>query len=134
MNRGWFFAGASVSWQVFREERQSPNTVTGAEYEARTTSLVPVLAKGHYAWHHGNLHSFIGLGIGGMLFRRSMEERATETVDNTWYFAASSDAGVSYRVTPDIALDGKVLYVGGYKQGEAPPQMVQLFFGLTFVY
>lgn len=132
--KGWVFWGASVSWQVFRDERQSPNTVTGAQFEARTSSLVPVLATGHYRWGHDKLSTFAGLGFGGMLFRQTMEQRATETVTSEWYLAASGDAGVAYRLTPDVALEGKARFVGGFKKGKAPPQMAQLSFGVTFIY
>lgn len=126
--------GLGTSWQVFRERRQAPGTATGAEFEHRTTSLLPVLATGYYVWRYGAMRTFAGAGVGAMMSRRTLEAQAEKTVDTTWYVAASGVAGVVYELTPGFGLETKFRYVGGYKNSYRPLGMVQLALGFVFFY
>jgi hypothetical protein len=126
--------GLGTSWQVFRERRQAPGTLTGAEFEDRTTSLLPVLATGYYVWRHGAMRTFVGAGVGAMMSRLSLEAQAEKTVDITWYVAASGVAGAVYELTPGFGLESKFRYVGGYKSSYKPVGMMQLTLGFVFFY
>jgi hypothetical protein len=126
--------GLGVSWQIFRDERQAPGTPSGAEFEARTTSIFPMLATGYYVRQHGALRTFVGAGLGAMLFRRTLEAQAEETTDNSWYGAVSGLVGVLYEITPGFGMETKLRYVGGFKSGHQPPHMLQVTAGITFFY
>jgi hypothetical protein len=132
---GWgFFSGVAASWQIFREERQSPSTITGAKFEALTTSLVPILATGHYVWSSGRLQPFVGGGIGAMLNKRTLESLGEQVVDKEWYTAVSGDGGMYYTVGDGVGLMARARYVGGFKRGKTAPQMLQFSMGIIFIY
>mgnify|MGYP001823062460 CR=1 FL=1 len=129
-----FKIGFLSSWQVFREDKRAPATFSGAEYERHTTSLLPVLATANYAWHHGAMRTFVGIGGGMMLSRRTLAALAEKTVSNTWYIAATGLAGAVYEITPGFGLEGKMRYAGGYKDGYKPLGMVQMTLGFVFFF
>jgi hypothetical protein len=129
-----FVGGLGVSWQVFRDEKQAPGTPSGAEFEARTTSLVPVLATAYFRSKHGMLQTFFGVGVGTMLYRRTLEERGEETIDKTWYAAASVTAGGLVEVSSGFGVESKLRYDAGFKKGYKSPQMIQLTLGFIFIY
>ncbi len=126
--------GIGISWQVFRDQREAPETLSGAKYEARTTSLLPLMASGYYNLNRGRLRATIGAGVGGMLEIRTLAAQAEETTDNTWYGAASGFAGAFYELSPGFGGEAKLRYVGGFKGGHKPLGMVQVTFGFTFYY
>jgi hypothetical protein len=126
--------GFATSWQVFREHKSAPGTQSGAQYERHTASLVPVLATANYIWHHGAMRTFVGMGGGMMMSRRTLAALAEETVDTTWYIAASGLAGAVYELTAGFGLEGKMRYVGGYKDGYKPLGMVQMTLGFVFFF
>jgi hypothetical protein len=129
-----FRVGLGVSWQIFREERQAPGTSSGAQYENRTVSLVPVLASGYYLWRHGSLRTFLGAGVGGMMSHRKFEAQAEETRDKTWYVSASGFAGALIELTPGFGLETRLRYVGGFKKDVEAIGMVQWTLGIIYIY
>jgi hypothetical protein len=118
----FFIAGLGVSWQVFHEEKQAPGTPSGAEYEARKRSLVPVLASAYFRLNRDRLRTFVGAGVGAMMDRRTLEAQAEETTDKTWY------------VTPGFGAETKLRYVAGFKKDHKSPQMMQVTLGFLFFY
>jgi hypothetical protein len=129
-----FRLGLGVSWQVFRDERQAPGTPSGAEFENRTTSLVPVLASGYYLLGSGTLRTYVGGGVGGMMSQRTLDAQAEETKDKTWYVSASGFAGALYALTPGFGLDTRLCYIGGFKSDNEPIGMVQWKLGIIYIY
>ena len=126
--------GIGISWQVFHDEKEAPGTLSGAQYETWTTSLLPLMASGYYLWNHGKIRTIIGGGVGGMLERRTLAAQAEETTEKTWYMAASGLAGAFYEMSPAFGLEAKLRYVGGFKGGIKPLGMVQATIGITFLY
>ena len=130
----FFILGLGVSWQVFRDEKQAPGTPSGAEYEARERSLVPLLASAYFRLNRARLRAFVGAGVGAMLDRRSLGAQAEKTIDKTWYVACSATAGAVFKVTPGFGAEAKFRYVAGLKKDYKSPQMVQVTFGFTFFF
>jgi hypothetical protein len=129
-----FRLGMGISWQIFREERQAPGTPTGAQFENRTTSLVPVLASGYYLLGGGTLRTYVGGGVGGMMSHRKLDAQAEETTDTTWYVSASGFAGALYALTPGFGFETRLCYVGGFKSDIEPIGMVQWKLGIIYIY
>ena len=130
----FFIAGLGVSWQVFRDEKQAPGTPSGAQYEARKRSLVPVLATAYFRLNRARLRTFVGAGVGAMLDRQTLEAQGVETTDDTWYVAFSATAGAVFKVTPDFGAETKLRYVAGFKKEHKSPQMMQVTLGFLFFY
>ena len=130
----FFIAGLGMTWQVFRDEKQAPGTPSGAEYEARKRSLVPVMGTAYFRLNRSRLHTFVGTGVGVMLDRKTLEAQAVETTDDTWYVAFSATAGAVFEVTPGFGVETKVRYVAGLKKDHKSPQMMQMTFGFTFFF
>ena len=130
----YFIAGLGVSWQVFRDEKQAPGTPSGAQYEARDRSLVPLLANAYFRLNRDRLRAFVGAGVGAMLDRRSLGAQAEKTIDKTWYVACSATAGAVFKVTPGFGAETKFRYVAGLKKDYKSPQMIQMTFGFTFFF
>jgi hypothetical protein len=130
----YFIAGLGVSWQVFRDEKQAPGTPSGAEYEARKRSLVPVMGTAYFRLNRSRLRTFVGAGIGAMLDRKTLQAQAVETTDDTWYVAVSATAGALFEVTPGFGAETKLRYVAGFKKDHKSLMMMQLTLGLTFFF
>ena len=130
----FFIAGLGVSWQVFRDEKQAPGTPSGAEYEARKRSLVPVMGTAYFRLDRARLSTFVGTGVGVMLDRKTLEAQAVETTDDTWYVAFSATAGAVFEVTPGFGAETKLRYVAGFKKDQKSPMMMQLTLGFTFFF
>lgn len=126
--------GIGISWQVFREEKEAPGTLTGAKYENHTTSLLPILASGYYVWRHGGMRTFVGGGVGGMMAHLTLEAQAERTTDTIWYYGASGLAGSMFELTPGFGIEAKLRYIGGFKSSYKPIGMVQLSLGFIFLY
>ena len=129
----YFLSGVAASWQVFRDERQEPSTITGSRFEARTSSLIPILATGHKVWHKGRFQPMIGVGLGAMAWRQTIEAQGEEETNTEWYAAVSADGGGYYVVADGVGIIGHARYVAGFKSGESP-QMLQFCIGITFIY
>ena len=130
----YFIAGLGVTWQVFRDEMQAPGTPSGAEYEARKRSLVPVLGTAYFRLNRSRLRTFVGAGVGAMLDRMTLQAQAEETTDDTWYVAVSATAGALFEVTPGFGAETKLRYVAGFKKDHKSPMMMQLTLGFTFFF
>jgi len=129
-----FRLGVGISWQIFREERQAPGTPSGAQFESRTTSLVPVMASGTYLLGGETLRPYVGGGVGGMMSHRKLDAQAEETTDTTWYVSVSGYAGALFALTPGFGVDTRLCYVGGFKSDVEPIGMVQWTLGIVYIY
>jgi hypothetical protein len=129
-----FIGGLGISWQIFRDEIQAPGTASGAQFEARTASLIPILASGYVVFQHGAARTFIGAGVGGIMAHHLVKAQAEEISDTAWYTAASGFAGALLELAPGFGLETQLRYVGGFKNGSKAIGMVQLTMGITFIY
>jgi outer membrane protein len=119
--------GIDAGWNVFYEKKdydtytEGSQTISGIQY--RYQNEVPVLIAADYLIDSdNNLQPYVGLGIGTLYTKRTVDMNLYRFESDEWQFAMKPEVGLLYEVSGNTALKLAAKYYYGLETDDLESQ------------